>query len=129
MNRSRPPDGSSLPSLLSSSQGARPCARLEARSLCSFHSSFETAASRPPQDEDRNLLPCRQPALGGRYRQIAQVIAGDLFDRFADKRLDQQRLGLLLGEAARPQIKQQAFAARAGGRAMAACYIVGEDFQ
>ena len=56
-------------------------------------------------------------------------VAGDGLDGLADEGLDQQRLGFLLGKAARPQIEQQALVERAGGRAMAAGDVVGEDFQ
>src|SRR6266404_8831619 len=85
-----------------------------------FPSSFETAAPRPPQEEDRKLSPCREPALGGRYREFTQGVIGDRLDRLADERLDQQRLCLLLGKAARPQVKQQALVERTGGCTVAA---------
>ena len=62
-------------------------------------------------------------------RQIAQVVVDDGFDRLADEGLDQQRLRVLLRQAAGAQIEQQRFIQRAGGRAMAAGDVVGEDFQ
>ena len=70
-----------------------------------------------------------QPALRGRDREFAQIVIDDGFDRLADEGLDQQRLGFLLGKAAGAQIEQQALVERAGGRAMAAGDVVGEDFQ
>ena len=70
-----------------------------------------------------------QPALGDADHVLAQIVIGDLFDRFAHESLDQQRLGLLLGQAARPQIEQQAVVERAGGGAVAAGDVVGEDLE
>ena len=52
--------------------------------------------------------------------QVAQGVVDDGFDGFADKGLDQQRLGFLLGKAAGAQIEQEAFVECAGGGAMAA---------
>src|SRR5258707_14398966 len=94
-----------------------------------FPSSFETAAPRPPQGEDRKLSPCREPALGGRYREFTQGVIGDRLDRLADERLDQQRLCLLRGNASRSQAKQHSFVQRAGGRGMATGGFVNENFQ
>ena len=53
----------------------------------------------------------------------------DLLDRLADEGLDQQRFGFLLRNAARHQIELQAWIERAGGGAVAADHVVGEDFQ
>ena len=53
----------------------------------------------------------------------------DAFDRLADKGLDHQRLGLLGGNAARLEVEQQVLVERAGGRAVAALHVVGEDFE
>ena len=53
----------------------------------------------------------------------------DAVDRLADEGLDQQRLGLLGRNAARHQIELQVLVERAGGRAVAALHVVGEDLQ
>ena len=51
------------------------------------------------------------------------------FDGLADEGLDQQRLRFLLGKPARAQVEQQALVERAGGGAMAAGDVVGEDLE
>src|SRR6202022_179839 len=129
MNHLRLPDGSYLPSLFLVLRSAPLRASRSTKPLIYFPSSFETAAARPPQDKDRKLSPCRQPALGRGDRELTQGIIGDRLDRLADERLDQQRLCLLLGKAARPQVKQQTFVKRTSGRTMAAGDVVGEDFE
>ena len=53
----------------------------------------------------------------------------DAFDRFAEKRLDQQSLGFRRRNAARHQIEFQFVIERAGGRAVAALHVVGERFR
>ena len=60
---------------------------------------------------------------------LAQAIIGDLLDGLTDEGLDQQRLGLLFGQAARLQVEQQAVIERAGGGAMAAGDVVGKDLE
>ncbi len=65
----------------------------------------------------------------GRHQRIAEAFMRDLLDRLADEGLDQQGLGLFVVDAARHQIKLQARIERAGGGAMAADHVVGEDFQ
>ena len=63
------------------------------------------------------------------HQSVAQAGVFDRLDRFADERLDHQRLGLLLRDAARLQIEQQIVVERARGRAVPAQHVVGEDFQ
>ncbi len=53
----------------------------------------------------------------------------DAFDRLAEERLDQQRLGFRRRNAARHQVEFQLVVERAGGRAVAALHVVGENFQ
>src|ERR1700680_4622179 len=52
-----------------------------------------------------------------------------LLDCFADESLDQQCFGFLLVDAARHQIELEPVIERAGGGAMAADHVVGEDFE
>src|SRR6201999_2994439 len=84
--------------------------------------------SRSPPPGARSLS-CLQPALRCRNRQLAQAVIGDLLDRLAYKGLDQQRLGFLLGQTTRTKIEQQAVVERAGGRAMSAGHVVGENLE
>ena len=51
--------------------------------------------------------------MGRQNHQIAQIVVDDGFGGFADKGLDQQGLGFLLGQAARTQVEQQALIERA----------------
>ena len=53
----------------------------------------------------------------------------DAFDRLADERLDQQRLGFGVRNAARLEIEQQVLVEIARGRAVAALHVVGVDFE
>ena len=53
----------------------------------------------------------------------------DAFDRLAEESLDQQRLGFGCRNAARHQIEFQLVVERAGGRAVAALHVVGEDLE
>ncbi len=53
----------------------------------------------------------------------------DALDRFAQKRLDQQRLGFRRRNAARHQIEFQLLVERAGGGAVTALHVVGENFK
>ena len=78
---------------------------------------------------DKHPRADRESALGRRYREFAKCVIGDLLDRLADEGLDQQRLGFLFGKPARAQVEQQAVVERAGGGAVSARHVVGEDFQ
>ena len=53
----------------------------------------------------------------------------DAFDRLAEERLDQQRLGFRRRNAARHQIELQLLVERAGGGAMAALHVVGKNLK
>ena len=75
-----------------------------------------------------SLAPSSQ-RLDGLDQRLAQAGMLDALDRLADEGLDQQRLGLRAGNAARAQIEQQVLVELAGGRAVAALHVVGEDFQ
>ena len=63
------------------------------------------------------------------HQRVAQAGVLDALDRLADEGLHQQRLGLGLGNAARHQIELQVLVERAGGRAVAALHVVGENLQ
>ena len=63
------------------------------------------------------------------HQRIAQAGMLDAFHRLADESLDQQRLGLLLRDAAGLEIEQQILVERARGRAVAALHVVGVDFE
>ena len=63
------------------------------------------------------------------HQRLAQAGMLDALDRLADEGLDQQRLGFLGRNAARLQIEQQVLVERAGGRAVAALHVVGEDLE
>src|ERR1700690_2722740 len=54
---------------------------------------------------------------------------GDHFDRFADEGLNEQRLRFFARNAAREAIKEESLVEGAGGRAVAALHVVGEDFE
>ncbi len=62
-------------------------------------------------------------------KRVAQRLVLDLLERLADEGLDQQRAGLRLGDAARLEIEQQILVDLAGGRAVAADHVVGEDLK
>src|SRR6185369_15278501 len=74
-------------------------------------------------------FPRLEPASRRRYREFTQGVISDGLNILADKCLDQQRLRFLFGKTPRAQVEQQVFVKRAGGCAMAAGYVVSEDFQ
>ena len=62
-------------------------------------------------------------------KRVAQRLVLDALERLADKGLDQQRAGLRLRDAARLEIEQKILVDLAGGRAVAADHVVGEDLK
>src|SRR5512147_389362 len=57
---------------------------------------------------------------------LSQSLVLDALDRLADKGLDQQSAGLILGNAAGFEVEQQILVDLARGRAVAAHHVVGE---
>ncbi len=70
-----------------------------------------------------------QPGHDGLHQDLAQAGVLDAFDRLAEKSLDQQRFGFRRRNAARHQIEFELVVERAGGGAVAALDIVGENLQ
>ncbi len=81
---------------------------------------------RPP---DASISLASSSQRSRRDRDVAQPVVDDRFDRLADERLDQQRLRLLLRQAAGAQVEQQALVQRARGRAVTAGDVVGENLE
>src|SRR5512135_1685778 len=79
--------------------------------------------------EAPSLWPDAEP-LGRRGRErLAQILVLDALERLADKGLDQQCPGLILGDAAGLEIEQQLLVDLTRGRAMAADHVVGENLK
>ena len=62
-------------------------------------------------------------------QRVAGALVPDLLDRLGDEGLDQQRLGLALGDAAGHQVELQGVVERARRRAVAALHVVGENLE
>ncbi len=75
------------------------------------------------------FAPRLQPRRDLIDQRLAQAGMLDAFDRLAEKGLDQQRFGLRGRNAARHQIEFQFVVERAGGGAVAALHVVGENLE
>src|SRR5262249_936017 len=73
--------------------------------------------------------PCAHPRLRDRHQGFLDALLLNSLKSLPDEGRDQQRLGFLLRQAARFNVKQEILVERARGRTVPALHVISEDLQ